>query len=61
MKKQLKIYAEEINVEKIKYIAKMNRRNNSAEIEIALEKYIAEYEAQHGEIITHESGQGGGN
>ncbi|MDO4261336.1 MAG: hypothetical protein Q4C82_04600 [Eubacteriales bacterium] len=52
MKKQFKIYAEEITIQKIKHIAEQNRRKQSAETEIALEEYIKAYESAHGPINT---------
>ncbi len=37
---------------KIKQIAVQNKRSASKEIEFVLERYVREYEAQHGEIET---------
>lgn len=59
MKKQLKIYADETTISKFKKIATLNRRNYSAELEIAMEKVIADYEATHGEIQVEQNSRGG--
>ena len=37
---------------KIKQIAVQNKRSANTEIEFVLERYVREYEAQHGEIET---------
>ena len=37
---------------KIKQIAVQNKRSANKEIEFVLERYVREYEAQHGEIET---------
>lgn len=37
-------------LEKIKIIAEKNKRSANKEIEFALEKYIYEYEKDHGEV-----------
>lgn len=46
--------------EKVKAIAIKEERPISKQYERIVREYIQRYEAQHGEIITHESGQGGG-
>lgn len=40
--------------EKLKYIAKKNRRTLNTEITIACENYVEEFECQNGEIIIEE-------
>jgi len=41
---------EEAALKKITFIAKKQRRSLNAEIELAVDNTIAEYESQHGEI-----------
>ena len=41
---------EELALKKITYIAKKQRRSLNAEIELAVDKSIADYEALHGDI-----------
>ncbi len=40
----------EVLLDKIKYIADMNKRSANKEIEFVLEQYIRKYEAEFGEI-----------
>ncbi len=37
-------------LEKIKYIADLNKRSANKEIEFVLEQYVRKYEAEYGEI-----------
>lgn len=53
----IRIYGED-TLAKIDYIANINTRNRNQEINHALLKYIADYEAEHGEINI--ISQGGG-
>ncbi len=46
---------QEVNFDKIKYIADKNKRSIAMQIEYLLEKHIEEYEKQHGEIKVIES------
>ncbi len=38
------------NLTKLEYIAKENKRSSCAELDMIVEKYISEYEAEHGTI-----------
>lgn len=49
-KPQVKAYVSRENYEKIKAIAKKDKRSVSNQIEILIEKYIEEYESKHGSI-----------
>ena len=40
------------NIEKMKYIAKYNKRSLAKELEYIIEKHISEFEIEHGEIIV---------
>jgi len=44
----------ERNFEKIKAIAKKERRSMAVTIEIVLENFITEYEGEHGDIVISE-------
>lgn len=51
------------NIDKMKIIAKKNKRSLAKELEYIVEKHITDYEAQHGEIklpTENEELQGGG-
>lgn len=48
-----RIYDENI-LYKLDIIANKNMRNRNQEVNFALQKYIAQYETQHGEIILPE-------
>ena len=51
----IRIY-EKDTLPKIDYIANINTRNRNQEINHALQKYIADYEAQHGPIEVDSGG-----
>lgn len=46
----LKTNTQQINIDKMKYIAKHNKRSLAKEVEFIVELHIKEYEALHGEI-----------
>lgn len=54
-KRQFTLRLQEENFEKIKFIAEVNKRSITMEIEYALEKYIAEFEKKHGSIKIEEN------
>lgn len=52
----IKANTKQINIDKMKYIAKMNKRSLARELELIVESHIEAYEAQHGPIETGEGG-----
>lgn len=42
------------NINKMKYIARMNKRSMAKELELLIEIHIKEYESLHGEIKIEE-------
>ncbi|MGN0543575.1 MAG: Arc family DNA-binding protein [Acutalibacteraceae bacterium] len=44
-------------IEKIKYLASLNKRSANKEIEFILEQHIRAYEAEHGTIPTSQNQQ----
>jgi hypothetical protein len=49
-KRQFTLRLREENFEKIKYIATQSKRSIAMQIEFLIEKYINEWEAEHGKI-----------
>lgn len=46
----IKANTKQVNIDKMKYIAEMNKRSLSKELEYIIEKHILQYELEHGEI-----------
>lgn len=58
----IKANTKQINIDKMKYIAKNNKRSVAKELEMIVEKHIQDYESKHGEIQLeneHMQGRGG--
>lgn len=55
----IKANTKQENIDKMKYIAKINKRSLARELEFVVENHIAAYEAEHGEIRL--DAQGGGS
>jgi len=53
-KRQFTLRLKDENFEKIKVIAKKNKRSIAMEIEYVLEQHIADYEKKHGPIKVEE-------
>ena len=49
-KRQFTLRVQDETFEKVRYLAYVERRSIATEIEHMMLKYIAEYEAEHGEI-----------
>lgn len=54
----IKANTKQINIDKMKHIAKTNKRSLAKEIEFIVENHITEYEAEHGEITLEDQGGG---
>lgn len=52
----IKANTKQINIDKMKYIAKTNKRSLARELEMIVENYIKEYETQHGPIKVNRGG-----
>ena len=52
----IKANTKQINIDKMKYIAKANKRSLARELELIVENHITEYEAQHGPIRLDSGG-----
>jgi len=50
-KRQFTVRMQEETFEKIRYLAYVDRRSMTMEVEHALVKFIADYEREHGEIF----------
>ena len=48
----IKANTQQININKMKYIAETNKRSLAKELEYIVEQHIKNYEAEHGEIIV---------
>jgi len=53
-KRQFTLRMQEENFLKIKYISEQERRSIAMQIEYVVEKYIANFEANHGPIVIEE-------
>ncbi len=50
------IRTEQINIDKISFIAEKESRTTTKQIEYLIKRYIDEYEDKHGELIIEEDG-----
>ena len=55
----IKANTKQSNIDKMKYIAKINKRSVAKELEMIIEDHIQTYESVHGPIILDR--EGGGN